>query len=114
MVKFDFENPAGADFFSPSSPSETDHLTHPTKESAHRPRRNGVKTGLTTETGRTGRTGRTRRCLLPRTKPGAEIESGPCHTSGTDVPAQTSESLGRYERRGKTSFFETYCLVEGS
>lgn len=114
MVKFDFENPAGADFFffPHSSPSETDHLTHPTKESAHHPRRNGVKTGLTTETGRTGRTGR---CLLPWTKPRAEIESGPSHLSGTDAPAQTSESLGRYDRRGKTSdIFETYCLVEGS
>lgn len=107
MVKFDFENTAGADFFF-SSPSETDHLT-PANESAHHPRRNGVKTGLTTETGRTGRR------LLPRTKPGAEIESGPCRMSGTDAPAQTSESLGRYERRGKTSnVFETYCLVEGS
>lgn len=67
-----------------------------------------MKTGLTTESGRTGRH------LLPRTKPGAEIESGPCHMSGTDAPAQTSESLGRYERRGETSdVFETYCLVEG-
>lgn len=97
MVTFNFENAAGADvfffFFSFSCPSETDHLT-PAKESAHRPRRNGAKTGPTTETGRTGRR------PLPRKKPGAEIESGPCRTSGTDAPAQTSENLGRYERRG--------------
>lgn len=64
-----------------------------------------MKTGQTTETGRTGRTGRS---PLPWTKAGAEIESGPCPSSGTDAPAQMSESLGRSE--AQTS--ETHRWVE--
>lgn len=42
-------------------------------------------------------TGRTRRGPPLRTWPGAGIERGPCHLSGTDAPALRSESPERYE-----------------
>lgn len=97
-------------------PPETDHLT-PVKESAHRPRinveRDGVTTGRSTETGRTGRIGR----IPPRrTQPEAGNERDPCHTSVTDAPAPRSESLERYEQEGTPpkSLIWIYCLVKGA
>lgn len=76
-----------------SGPPETDHLT-PVKESAHCPRRDGVKTGQSAGTGRTGR------LHLPWTKQGAGIERDPCPMSEIDAPALRNESPGRYEQDG--------------
>lgn len=80
-------------YYFSSGPPETDHLT-PVKESAHCPRRDGVKTGQSAGTGRTGRV------PLPWTKQGAGIERDPCPMSEIDAPALRNESPGRYEQDG--------------
>lgn len=111
-------------------PPETDHLT-PATESARCPRshvkreedqeRAGATTRRITETGRTGRG------PPPRIRPGAGNERDPCRWSGTDAPAQRSESQGRYEQKGRESreirtgggrlqslLIWIYCLVKGA
>lgn len=66
--------------------------------------RDGVKTGWSTETGRAGRG------PPPRTQPGAGNERDPFRTSGTDVPAPRSESLGKYEQEAGGGRLEVFDL----
>lgn len=85
---------------------ETGHLTLAT-ESARCPRSHVKRVEEQERAGVTRRrileTGRTEGGPLPRTQPGAGNERDPCRWSGTDAPAQRSESRGRYEQKGRES-----------